>query len=198
MDCPCLAPASIGGPGFITQTPCLSGPTTSTTTTTTTPEPTGACCWEDLTQIDPITFCNLTVCEVLTEEECKERTFGVWFEGEDCELPDPCFRCTTTTAGPTTTSDVGVGACCHPTYGCNVVTEAVCNQFDGVYQGDGTLCTSVTCSGNCDGTCVYYWNGVSYVYLPDESTCPCQCIFIPPTVITDPPQEYIYGGCTKL
>jgi hypothetical protein len=182
---------------LIAQTPCLGG--TTTTPPTTTPAPTGACCWMDFDSVDPNTFCPLVVCEVLSETECVARPFGVWHEGETCDDPDPCVRCTTSTTSPPTTTTAPVGACCVGETCVNDVTAAYCvNVLFGTYMGDGVPCGPSTCTDPCTGTCNYEWNGVTFTLIPEETTCTCVCF--PPTTPApgDPVMNPYAGSCLSI
>ncbi len=61
---------------------------------------------------------------------------------------------------PATCGATPIGACCLADTSCGEVTQPVCSQRDGTFQGNNTLCANVTCPLILTGACC----------LPDE-TC---------------------------
>ncbi len=43
------------------------------------------------------------------------------------------------------------GACCSDFFGCDVMSEWDCQQFQGTFQGIGIFCSEVDCSNAPDG-----------------------------------------------
>lgn len=184
-ECPCVPPISPGIPNGIARTACVSGTTTTTTSTTsTTAAPSGACCYADISQNDPDCF-PLTQpiirCLEMSESECLGMYLGIWYSGQDCS-PSPCYKCTTTTTTTPTTTSAPTGACCVGASCVSFATAETCEELGGEYQGDGTACSSVTCS-ECTGDCPYDWNGIGWVLLPEET---CDCVCFPPATTPAP------------
>ncbi len=81
------------------------------------PQPTGACCYGDLS------------CQITTAADCS--TSGVYQgDGTPCK-PDPCEPIT--------------GACCFSDGSCEQQAADDCDALGGTYQGDATVCTNGLC-----------------------------------------------------
>ncbi|MHC4498655.1 MAG: DUF7901 domain-containing protein, partial [Planctomycetota bacterium] len=100
--------------------------------------PTEACCY--------VNAAGIVECDDLTVAECLAKNGTPQGAGTDCATLDPCCP-----------DPVIEGACCLPNGNCMVMTEGMCDQHDGIYQGDGTDCNLVQCPSGC---------------IPDSKTCP--------------------------
>lgn len=89
--------------------------------------PGGACCRGDT-----------GACRVTVEADCTGPGETYWGDGTSCS-PNPCPQ------------PLPTGACCDSSAACTVSTEAECA---GVYQGDGTNCTTTLCPPPT-GACCY-------------------------------------------
>ena len=120
------------------------------------PDPTGACCVED-------------VCSILTQADCSG-TNGAYLGNDSACDNDPCAF---------------TGACCVDT-SCSLLTLADCDALGGTYHGDNAPCTSTLCDPTgacCQGTTCNVLSEADCdaalgTYQGDESTCDaglCSC-----------------------
>ncbi|MEK6643662.1 MAG: lectin-like protein [Planctomycetota bacterium] len=93
---------------------------------------------------------NSNECLQMTESDCANLP-GIWYGlGTNC-LDVDCF-------GP----PPALGACCQPGNTCvDSVSQTVCTHFNGVYQGDASLCVNSNCSGACDWNAATDFSSVS-------------------------------------
>ena len=120
------------------------------------PDPTGACCVED-------------VCSILTQAECSG-TNGAYLGNDSSCDDEPCAF---------------TGACCLDT-SCSLLTLADCDALGGTYLGDnspctdtlcdpiGACCQGISCSALTEADC----DALTGIYQGDETTCDdghCSC-----------------------
>jgi hypothetical protein len=99
----------------------------------------GACC----TNYDYFTGQPGCVSNV-TRYEC-DRFGGVFWLGESCGIggffcPNPC-----------TSEEAAIGACCRGPAQCEATTLQSCDDFNGVFQGVGTICEETDCCSEFGG-----------------------------------------------
>jgi hypothetical protein len=85
--------------------------------------------------------CNGNTCSVGTYAACQLGGGGYQGDGASCTPVNPCVT----------------GACCTAS-GCSVVVASVCT---GVYGGDNSTCSTVTCGSCCVGTTCSYSNSTA-------------------------------------
>jgi hypothetical protein len=103
-------------------------------------------------------------------------------------------------ADPHRASAALAGACCSPDGSCEQADQAVCEENDGVYQGDGTLCATVQCpvlcglasAPQCAGECppgqvcepILAFRAEQGLTQRGESEEECECVDEPTPTVT--------------
>lgn len=112
-------------------------------------------------------------CLMRTESECATEE-GIWFgRGTSCTGGSLSAR-----GGDCFGSPGPFGACCQPGGTCvDGVEQGACEYFNGVYNGDDSLCSESNCAGECD--CENATEIFADSYFPDSTVAAPVCAGAP-------------------
>jgi hypothetical protein len=154
------------------------------------PEPTGACCLlGDVCNQTTLSDCNASGGLFLAGLDCDACEEGACcFEDGTCAITQgivECLQMAGNYLGGGTNCDACAGACCYSAGGCLVMSEAMCVETNGTFQGDGTACAPNPCpqpmgaccfsDGSCEVTTLIDCSETGGTFQGSGTTCPDAC-----------------------